>query len=152
MRSGKKPQVGNQKLPVLIFYANSLSIDSRLFSLLSHVESIVDIWHGGHITWVTYCIHCNSRNVAEAEAEAEGKDGAQVIFHQSLLCYCSVLGIMYAMYAYMYCIYVLHMTRNRIMVANLSGYVSEILALQTWSKIDFPPVSDSSDAQLSNYA
>ena len=37
------------------------------------------------------------------------------------------------------CIYVLHMTRNRIMVANLSGYVSEILALQTWSKIDFPP-------------
>ena len=47
---GNKPQVRNQKLTVLIFYIyNSLSIASGLFSLLSHVESIVDIRHGGHI-------------------------------------------------------------------------------------------------------
>ena len=32
------------------------------------------------------------------------------------------------------------MTRNRIRVANLSGCVPKILALQRWSKIDFPPV------------
>ena len=32
------------------------------------------------------------------------------------------------------------MTRNRIRVANLSGCVTKILALQRWLKIDFPPV------------
>ena len=32
------------------------------------------------------------------------------------------------------------MTRNRIRVANLSQCVTKILALQRWSKIDFPPV------------
>ncbi len=30
-------------------------------------------------------------------------------------------------------------TRNRIRVANLSGCVTKIMALQRWSKIDFPP-------------
>ena len=44
------------------------------------------------------------------------------------------------------------MTRNRIRVANLSGCVTKILALQMWSKIEFPPeFQDMSDTQLSNY-